>query len=79
MVENTNLEDKSLSIFPHLLLWLSPQDPEPAALFSSHSEQHTMHAHASMFYSELLLKNLPSSAGDIRDGGLILGLEDPLD
>ena len=57
----------------HLLLWLSPQDPEPGAVFSSHSEQHTMHAHASMFYSELLLKNLTSRAGDIRDAGLIPG------
>ena len=72
MLENTNLEDKSLE--PQRL----PSSPAlaftPGAwgpLFSSHSEQHTMHAPASMFYSELLLKNLPSSTGDIKDGGLI--------
>ena len=27
----------------------------------------------------LVVKNLPASAGDIRDAGLILGQEDPLE
>ena len=27
----------------------------------------------------LLVKNLPTNAGDIRDAGLILGREDPLE
>ena len=27
----------------------------------------------------LVVKNLPANAGDIRDVGLILGLEDPLE
>ena len=26
-----------------------------------------------------MVKNLPASAGDVRDAGLILGLEDPLE